>query len=361
MLKGGRRRGTVQSRKPAGSLNDIDEWRIRTLSDPTSSISPAPDTFIAFLTARRAGLDELENLLAAEEPRWRLDAAGADHAYPNLWGQMRLQKLLVADALESSRKGNRNSALRAMEASWSLNSSLLGRPELVSQLIAVAVARMQVGALRKIDVDASPWKARMAGVDPRPRIFDSLLFQHPEHGTASWRFTARERALWLSRRGREGVPSPPVCEWLRRLVGPLKEPIERWQNVEDERQLRGVYREIRSAYMADALAPGEFSFSTMMSGIASETASTLVNVLERAERLVVDAELTERVLRARQARAANRGVWPASIPGIEVTRVKGAHWIYAVAPGGTASIALDRDLPPPEQAGVALPLRWTSG
>jgi hypothetical protein len=199
----------------------------------------------------------------------------------------------------------------------------------------------------------------MAGIDPRARIFDALLFEHPAHGATSWRVRARERASWLSGRGREGVATPAVHAWLRRLVSPFEEPIERWQNVEYERQLRGAFRDIRTAYVTDAIGVKKVAMN--VSGPASIPIPNLLNAFERAERLAVDAELTERTLLAKEVRAPNRGVWPVSIPGIEVTRVQGAHWIYAVAPDGTASIALDRDLPPPEQPTSPLPLRWTSG
>jgi hypothetical protein len=79
----------------------------------------------------------------------------------------------------------------------------------------------------------------------------------------------------------------------------------------------------------------------------------------RADRLVVDAELTSKVLEAKGLRQ-NGGRWPAAIPGIETSRYPGAAWRYEASPdGGRRSIAFSRVLDSPYWKGGLKPLPLT--
>ena len=70
------------------------------------------------------------------------------------------------------------------------------------------------------------------------------------------------------------------------------------------------------------------------------------------DRVMLQLELTDRVLHARQLKA-QRGTWPATIPGIETSRIAGVHWVYRVGSDQQMSIAVSPTLQGP-------PLRFES-
>jgi hypothetical protein len=77
--------------------------------------------------------------------------------------------------------------------------------------------------------------------------------------------------------------------------------------------------------------------------------------VRRADRLMVDTELTDRVLQARELRA-KLGSWPQEIPGFAASRMPNAHWIYAPAPDGKLRISLSRELRWEGGTGLILPV-----
>ncbi len=83
------------------------------------------------------------------------------------------------------------------------------------------------------------------------------------------------------------------------------------------------------------------------------------NAFRRADRLVVDAELTSKILEAKALRRKNGGRWPKAIPGIEVSKFPGAFWRYEVSPEGRMSIAFSRELQSATLPKI-LPLRFES-
>ncbi len=86
----------------------------------------------------------------------------------------------------------------------------------------------------------------------------------------------------------------------------------------------------------------------------------LLESFRRLDRLVLDTELTDKVLEARLLRLQNGSEeWPAAIPGIEVSRFPGAKWIYSVSPRGTMSLSLSKE-PHWDSSGLVLPNRFTS-
>ena len=81
------------------------------------------------------------------------------------------------------------------------------------------------------------------------------------------------------------------------------------------------------------------------------------NAFRRADRLALDAELTEKVLQAKAARTA-AGAWPSPSAEIAASRFPGLGWNYRVD-GGTMTIAPNRELPPPE-APLVIPTSFSS-
>ena len=145
----------------------------RELTNPVEGIG-APSRELERYLGGAHGRDVIDRsvLLRDTDVQWEMDVTGVGASpLPNLLGHVRLQRLMVARALLEARRGDAERALQTIEASWRLNQSISSRPELISQLIAVAVARLEVGALRKLDTPAYGWADRLRD----GRLFSSFL------------------------------------------------------------------------------------------------------------------------------------------------------------------------------------------
>ena len=311
---------------------------------------PAPPGVAELLASRRAALRTLEELLSsAPPPRWAFDASGSPDDWPRtmVGAHLHLQRLLVAQALDSSSKGEETRAARALEASWVLSQSLAVRPEVVSQMIATAVSRLDVGALRRIGGRGRTWTPRLAEMGSRRRLVDALVLEHGDPATA------RERLTRLVARQPRG--------WDGGLLDPFRALVERRFSVEYSRAWMRAIASLRD--VPPFVEPGP---EPAPSGRAAEIilAIALPNTRElfrRADRLALDAELTEKILQLSEEREA-RGRWPEPSPGIATSRFTGLSWNYR-ADGDAMTISLNRELPSPyskNSSVLPLPLSFSS-
>lgn len=109
---------------------------------------------------------------------------------------------------------------------------------------------------------------------------------------------------------------------------------------------------------ADAIGSDGYRMSTAAI-IESIATSNLAGAMARANRLVIDGELTERVLEAR-AWKARAGRWPTDLPNLGTSRIPGERWIYSVGADGRLTISFSRKLLWKDQQGLMLPLVWES-
>jgi hypothetical protein len=304
-----------------------------------------------FLAGHSKDLHAVEaEFLASPPPLWGFDASDLPNRQliANVLGLIRLQRALLAEALAESFGGNASAAGRALEASWRLNQTLRGVPDVSCQIIALAIARMQAGALRKIDIDAGLWRKRLAEHDFKRSAFDTQLL-------ALWPSPERYRRL-------EEMELRSERNLFKRLDTLLQRPYGNivWADVIEGMRLD--YLRVRDSQPLSAGDVPERKAGAKSSSadiIRSIQTPNLLNEFRRVDSFVLDAELTDKVLEARQLRQQNGGKWPAAIPGIETTRLPGARWIYSVSPGGAMSLSLSTE-PHWDQGGLILPLRFTS-
>ena len=95
------------------------------------------------------------------------------------------------------------------------------------------------------------------------------------------------------------------------------------------------------AFLAEAFRAGMGRWAA-----AAPPNPMLASAWMRADRLLLEAELTNKVFDIRAKRDAS-GAWPAAIPGIEVSKAKDVSWKYAIARGRPR---VDRDDPRPDVA-----------
>lgn len=340
--------GAASEPEDARAVNDYVSSEI---AKPEAAVGAPPGLVARFLDASGRDLDAIESLLASgPPPEWDFDLTlpAEERPIPSLRSQIRLQRMLMARALSAEREGRPEAAARALEASWNLNQSLRGRPETVSVLMAMAVSRLEMGVLRKVSaVDGEPWAGRVKGTDFRPDLLDALVLEARETPRAARRASARRHG-WRAR--------------ARRVLDLVGGPRERLAMADYSDALRLRLSELRGAPLADSLPTTPFpergGLARAMSAIAIPN---LENAFLRADRLVVDAELTAKVLEARRLRREGGGRWPAAIPGVETSRYPGASWRYEALPATGMSLTFSRELASPYPKDVTpLPLRFTS-
>ena len=343
--------GSVQSR--GGHLGA--EWNrsqgavdflVAQIAKPEASIDPPANEATGFLEEKRAVVDAIEAILTTgPPPEWALDVSipAEQRRMPNALGQIRIQRILLARALAAARAGRYDASVRSLEASWNLNESIRGRPETIPALIGLAVARLEVGALRKIDVSAQIWRTRLEATGSRSRLIDAIILEYP-------------RPADLAMRYRHLRPAG-VGWWAYNLVSLLEEPRDRlaWADYGEAwvHAIAGLRDEPAFRERAPDPKPGG-SFATIMVSISIPN---IRNSFDRADRLALDAELTGKILRVKEARRA-QGAWPPPSAEIAASRFPGLSWNYAVD-GGVMTIALARELPKPPSPFV-LPTSFSS-
>ncbi len=303
----------------------VSSYVTRELEKSGEAVSAPPAVAARFMEENDAAVASI--VAAASGPReiiWDLDVAGgAESPVPNWVGLTSLQKVLAARALLDLRRGDSASALEAIEAIWRIARSLAARPELLSQLTAIPQARLAVGLLRKVRVPAYGWETRLRDGefyqgflaafqnDPWPAASNPELTKHVE------------TLIRIYRRFAQGLIEKGACDWTR-----------------DDLQ-----------HSWDVAISGEEDPAQL---IAS---GSVINMLMRSYRLLLDSELTALVLDARAERAASRDdEWPARLPNLESTVCPGRF--YAFRRGGGITLAFGGSAPADDSGGFTLPLKF---
>jgi hypothetical protein len=289
------------------------------------------------LEAMDCEIDAVVDLLAGGAgPVWKQDVSkGPEAPVPNLLGELRLQRTLVARSLQLAALGRMDGAERALAASWTLNGSLRDRADLMSQIVAIGVARMQAGLMRRISLppaSVASWRELLAGHDFRESVLRALRLESLTYA---------------------------------RSLSPGKSLFERASHVDYLDARRMMLVRMRDEPVSDGplriAEPTDLTDPPMSAGAILSTLAVpnLLNTVRRTDRLIVDLELTDRVLQVRELRA-KLGHWPDHISGIERSRIANGHWVYSVDAKGRMSIAFSRDLLWDGVTGLVLPLRYES-
>ena len=302
------------------------------LTRPGGSVSAPPESARVHLERHSHDIDAIVDfLLSTAPPVWKIDVLGEPYApSPNLSGQIRLQRLLVAQALNRARLGDEAAAERALSASWTLNASLRDRPDVLSQLLAIAVARMQVGLARRIPVDSAAWLNHFADHDYRSSLLKAMEAQSISGlrrlpaGSSLMERASRVDYQDFSRTFLSTLRDSPIAE------GPIG-------------HLSQLFADDNPRSVGGILAPIEFT--------------NLANVFRRADRLIIDTELTERILEARMLKT-RLGRWPTETPALKASRMPGGNWRYSVGADGRLTVSFSRELHWEGQNGLVLPLRY---
>ena len=283
-------------------------------------VDALPEIVEAYLESNQARLDATIDASLNYGPIvWRGDASRliADGARRDFDEVRALQPLLVARAFSQAGRARLREAEETLLASWTINASVRNRPEILSQLIAMAALGHHAGAIRRIAVDPEPWRRRLAEHDHRQAYLNAAemeanaMFNQLPSGTSP--IFQATRADYLE-------AMMPFLVNLRNAA------------LDDRRQ--------------DAGAPVDAAASGSIGLAAAETLKPGVfSALSLVGQLALELELANRVLAAREHKSRT-GRWPDG--GTFPSRVKDAEWISAIAPDGRLTISLNRRHQPPK-------------
>ncbi len=142
--------------------------------------SPWPNAarYVAWHTSASRQVDDLVAVaLRGDLPRWQIDADRPTPPDVDLGGMLQLQHILLSEAWIAIVEHRSRAASRLLHASWRINESLLGSPELVVQETAMTVLEDLLPMLR-LAPDPSPVSERqLASVDPVAGVRGAYLFE----------------------------------------------------------------------------------------------------------------------------------------------------------------------------------------
>ena len=349
-------KGDLEAYRQAGFGSWIDA-QLKTSDD---SIAPPPPRLKELLERRQALLTRMVGLLEREVPEWGFNAREKSMEHSGLLLANYANRVLLCAALVAERSGRHAESAEYLEASWSLSQSLVERPDILSLIIAVSLWKQQAGALRKISEPPFQWLERISSDAPRRQLVTALendllvsavSYPDPLPGEMVERLSAGYRVLTnlvlessacgLSKLSREQMRQR-VLESFPAESEPEPEPVE-----EEEPPQESTGRAPTPADLDRA--------ARIMMGIAAPTA---IDLVRRVERLLVDRELTWKILELRQQRAAARtGRWPETFPDLVSTTCPETSFEYQ--PRGTAMTMRFRGyVEDPDAPGLILPLSF---
>ncbi len=317
----------------------LTKWATDQAERPEANVQAPPAEVAAWLAGHAAELDTIENaLVAGPAPEWAEDQSLLFAApAPSMAGHMQLHMVLLGRALARAAGGDTAGAEHALLASWNLAAPERQRVDVPSRSIAWIATHLEMGVLRKLPVNAEPWRARLAGWDAREAVKRSWA----NEAWTTWQAARRRRDAGVSSGAPRGSLARIVAGPGRRLEAAAF--LDGWRGM-TEAAVKSPVSDGDGAKLADAFRAGMGRWAA-----AAPPVPGLANAWKRADRLVLEAELTNKVFDIRAKRDPS-GAWPVSIPGIEASKAENVKWTYAVTAEGRASVATTRALTWPDRA-----------
>jgi len=305
------------------------------LQRPGPGCAAPGEVTAAYLRGAQGAIAELRGLMLKQTPVWSFQVQDGRVALNlDLFMQLNLMRILVADALNAHAEGRDGVALADVNAAWRLSEPMASRPELISQLMLAHMREMDMAALRKLGRAPSLWQDRLATWDPRQGLVSAFRAEAASSELLPRSIKTFSFAGLLSG-GIKGIDDG--------LVYAFSEPYYRLSMVDEAGRLLSAIEdeqklgECPSPEKLDALAKrvaGSFPWWNSLGKMSfPNTASFRVRIEEAA----IQKELTAKVLQLKASRAAYHA-WPKDVPGIEKSFCPHEHWNYVLLPGGGMSL-----------------------
>jgi tetratricopeptide (TPR) repeat protein len=292
--------------------------------NPSGSFFEVPLKLRNYLDQNADKLKTIRTLiLNNESPRWATDMSwisqGNPLSYASYLGLVDLQNLFAIDIIYKKEQGKTEEIQEILEASWKLNQSFKNDPMLIGQLVNIITIRTQIGVMRKLHGLPTAWQQRLLEHDYRQSMVQTLTGELL-HSRAVYRrlMNKPETALEDSN---EYFSEDFATEYLElgwsEWSTSLRQNVLRWQAI--------------ATYQSDT---DRYKAATQGNACLTETPSPS-SFLARAGRIMVDLELTQKILQMKEV-----GSSPQSIPNAPSTICPNASWVYQFTPNERRSITL---------------------
>ena len=176
--------------------SELGSWCFAVMSGPEGAAVPIPDAVRTSLEDRAGPLIEIITILTADETiAWELqNAMGGGAGVPTPGQLVELHRWLTATAADSATRGDLPMALTALEASWRLNQTTLGRPERELRIAGYSILELNLAILRTMSgsVATAIWMERLRRLDPVGKLGDWVLVEAYSLPASSKRGTVLE-------------------------------------------------------------------------------------------------------------------------------------------------------------------------
>jgi hypothetical protein len=348
---------------------ELDNYLNAQLKKTTDEIDIPPEKLRKYLSSNASALAAVQDhLLKSELPQWEIQDISnstSEDALPSFLGFVNFQRVLTLNILEKTRQGQNEEAVKSLEVSWKLSQSLWKRPEFITQLVAIIMARQQIPVMRKMSDLPPIWQSRLERAIKYnlPQSFltslagESFGFSNTARTVTPTRITNYYFPNDIeSSYFNLGLPSyfsyfftansdfyinPPDDINLTFLYA-IHRPYFRLAAVDSWEKMNRTAIELPKEYFC-SFEPKEFAKKHKLIPASWNSVDTsLVSQWRKVIKMAVHMELTQKILQIKQI-AAKQGKWPQKITGIESSAIcKDAKWIYQVSENGTMSIALNK-------------------
>jgi hypothetical protein len=148
---------------PETLRKELGDYVKQEIERPSIDVAPLPAATGAFLAVHATELDALEQALTTQPIVWESDfSKGTSAPLPDMRHVLEVQRLLLARALS---RHSDPAAWNELHAAWTVGRTLLRRPELISVLVGLAMARNTNAIARTLPPPVPPWREEMLTTD----------------------------------------------------------------------------------------------------------------------------------------------------------------------------------------------------
>jgi hypothetical protein len=159
----------------AALLPQLDPYVRAEAARADLTIGALPADLATFLTTHERELDAIRDHLLASQIVWHFDPAdGFEAEAPHYLAIVTLSRVFIARSLVRAAD---EGAWNELQAVWRLASSLLPRPEIYTQTVALALLRQISATAWKLPLPAPAWLAEVHAVDLEMRLAAAMQFE----------------------------------------------------------------------------------------------------------------------------------------------------------------------------------------
>lgn len=300
--------------------------------DTTSSFNRVPPRLRDYLEKNADKITTIRNLLLnSETPRWGTDMSWisegntASYRLPSYLGSVNLQRIFAIDMLYKQEQGKTKEAQETLEASWKLAQSLKNNPFLIGQLGGIISTRTYLGVIWKLDGLPSVWQQRLLEHDYRQSMLQTFTGESL-YGRTYYRWLMNQPATALEN-SREEIGEDFVNLYLALGWSEWSESMRknflRWEAIATYQGKAEMYKALTQENICTWNFNNWRSTTEPIYGALLEQSYQLSGVWQRAGRLMLELELTQKILQIKEM-----GDNAKNLPNVQSSICPNAQWTY---------------------------------